>query len=155
MILLHLPPGLAASGQGSCQWCGVLQCCVMIAEVLQAVSTSPKPVSPFTPAHYITWAIISLATFGLSAGLPDQASVFGPLFLLASTVTGYLLGVALPTPFKAVCHPLVTCGLYGSVCCRLLAWVSGTGYHELLSAYMYKVCTFGLHTVVFFLLWCR
>ena len=54
-------------------------------------------------------------------------------------MTGYLLGVALPAPVKAVFHPLVVCGLYGSVCCKLLAWVSGMGYYEVLATYMYKV----------------
>ena len=107
--------------------------------LVQAAATAPKPVSPFSPAHYLTWGAISLATLGVSAALPSQAPLFGPLFLLASTVSGYLLGVALPAPIKAAFHPIIVCGLYGSVCCKLLAWVSGVGYHEVLSTYMYKV----------------
>lgn len=108
--------------------------------MLQAVTTAPKPVSPFTPAHYLTWGLISLATLGMSAGFPNHAPTFGSLFLLASTVKGYLLGVALPAPLKVVFHPIIVCSLYGSACCKLLAWVSGMGYHDVLSSYMHKVC---------------
>lgn len=106
---------------------------------VQAKETAPKPVSPFTPSHYLTWAFISMAALGASAALPQQTDALRTVFLLASTCKGYLIGVALPPPLKILLHPIVVCSLYTTACCHLWASVSGTTYASVLTQFMAKV----------------
>lgn len=107
---------------------------------MQAKDTAPKPVSPFSPSHYLTWAFISMAALGASAALPQCSDVLRTVFLLASTCKGYLLGVALPPALKALLHPIATCTLYTTACCHLWASVSGSTYAAVLEQFMARVC---------------
>eukprot|EP00892_Ulva_mutabilis_P007106 jgi/Ulvmu1/4768/UM020_0053.1 len=104
----------------------------------EAKDTTPRPVSPFSPSHYLTWAFISIAALGVSAALPQHTDVLRTAFLLASVCKGYLLGVAVPRRLKLLLHPIVVCTLYTTACCHLWAAVSGSTYSAVLSAFMAK-----------------
>ena len=70
-------------------------------------------------------------------------TVWGPRlsmpFLLASTIIGYLIGVALPEAVSAVAHPLITCTVFANVGAAILGSITGVGYLGALHSYLIKV----------------
>ena len=93
----------------------------------------------FTNAHRIGWAAIgagSLLVASLSSG--DTASAAGQVFMLASTVGGFLAGSAAPAAVQRVVHPLIACAAAANAAAMLLGAISGVGWEAVLRAYLTK-----------------
>jgi hypothetical protein len=75
-------------------------------------------------------AVVNPTEWSGAAGLP---------FLLAATVGGYLLGVALPKGVSSVVHPLITCAAVANIGAATLGAITGTGYEGALHSYLTKV----------------
>lgn len=112
---------------------------MMHLSLVQKQATTAKAVSPFQRGHYIAWGAISALPLVGALLLRAHYPLFGGVFLLASTVKGYLYGVALPKAVKDFVHPLVTCTLYGSFCCWLWGALTGQGYRDVLSMFLQQV----------------
>ena len=102
----------------------------------QEYDTSPHPVNPFSKRHYLFWGFINLLPLALAPAARTHFGLLGTMFLFASTIKGYLYGVALPRPLKMVVHPLIMCCLYTSGCVGLWAYLTNVPYLDILQLYM-------------------
>ena len=102
----------------------------------QEYDTSPHPVNPFSKRHYLFWGFINLLPLALAPAARTHFGLLGTMFLFASTIKGYLYGVALPRPLKMVVHPLIMCCLYTSGCVGLWAYLTNMPYLDILQMYM-------------------
>jgi hypothetical protein len=74
--------------------------------------------------------------------------------MLAATVLGYLIGVALPEEVTSIAHPLITCSVLANVGALMWSSVTRSGYFSALQAYITKARCFCLrwgpgHAVAF------
>ena len=72
------------------------------------------------------------------------------VYLLASTVGGYLVGCALPTRLTKLLHPMITTAFAANISTVLLGSLTGAGFQATLRGYLTKVWggTLRLHAVV-------
>jgi hypothetical protein len=105
----------------------------------QEDDTSPHPVNPFSKRHYLFWGFINLLPLAMAPAIRSSFFLLGSLFLFASTIKGYLYGVALPRPLKMVFHPLIVCMLYSSGCIALWSYLTNLPYLDVLEMYMPSV----------------
>ena len=103
---------------------------------MQEWDTSPHPVNPFSKRHYLFWGFINLLPLALAPAIRNNFFLLGSMFLFASTIKGYLYGVALPRPLKLLVHPLVVCFLYSSGCIALWAYLTQLPYMDILEMYL-------------------
>jgi len=95
--------------------------------------------APFSRRHYVGWG--SVAAFsGLAVALTGSQAAPGvsSLFLLASTILGYLFGVAAPPAFRSVIHPVISCAAAANAAVALVGMVTGSGYDTALASYLTK-----------------
>jgi putative effector of murein hydrolase LrgA (UPF0299 family) len=80
----------------------------------------------FGPALHAGWSIAAAASLGVAAlaGAPADR-VAGVVFLLSSTVLGYLWGSSLPAVLQRVIHPMVMCAGAANAATALLGVVTG------------------------------
>ena len=96
------------------------------------------PPKPFTQRHYVGWGaagVGSLAAAALGVGDPGRVAA---LFMLASTVLGYLGGVSLPARVRSVAHPVIVCAAAANAGAAVLGAATGAGYDAMLAAYLTK-----------------
>lgn len=96
--------------------------------------------NPFSKRHYLFWGAVNLIPLAVAPALRSQFFLCGAAFLFASTIKGYLYGVALPHKLKAVLHPIIFCFLYSTGCMALWAYLTNMPYGEVLDMYMPQVC---------------
>ena len=122
----------------------LLATAALVVGIRKLVSTpaGPPPPSdppkPFTQRHYVGWGaigVLSLLAAALKVG--DPASM-GSLFMLSSTVLGYLAGVSLPPSIRTVAHPVIVCAALANAGAAVLGFVTGSGYESVLSSYLTK-----------------
>ena len=60
-------------------------------------------------------------------------------FLLASTIEGFLLGVAVPKKVAQYAHPIITCAVLANLAAAVFALAAGWSYKQVLRVYLTKV----------------
>ena len=60
-------------------------------------------------------------------------------FLLASTIEGFLLGVAVPKKVAQFAHPIITCAVLANLAAAVFAVATGWSYKQVLRVYLTKV----------------
>ncbi|XP_051151599.1 plastidal glycolate/glycerate translocator 1, chloroplastic [Andrographis paniculata] len=101
----------------------------------------PKP-SPFSKLELGFWIVIFVASFVSAVLYP---TIFGTNartclpFLLASTVTGYMVGSGLPSQVKQLFHPIICCALSADLAAFVYGVVSKSGFDPVLGYYLTKV----------------
>ncbi len=95
--------------------------------------------APFSRRHYVGWgAVAACSGAALAASGPAAAPQAVLLFSLASTVLGYLAGVAAPAAFRAVVHPVISCAAAANAAVALVGAATGRGYEAALASYLTK-----------------
>jgi putative effector of murein hydrolase len=104
----------------------------------------PSPPKSFSRTHQLTWAS-AWALGGLALALTptgtNAAAAALALFLLASTVVGFLLGSSLPKNISRVLHPLIVCATFTNASAAVAgALQNGAlgGYTAVLRGYLTK-----------------
>lgn len=98
------------------------------------------PVQPFKLKHIAVWASFAAASLAALPFMPAYQNVLGAVFLLSSTVAGYVVGTYQPTQMKAIFHPLVICTLLGNAACAVWASVAGITYESAMKFFLQTVC---------------
>ena len=105
---------------------------------------SLPPVQGFTRAHHAVWAA-GWAVGGLALALAppgtNAAAAALVLFLLASTVVGFLMGSSLPKTVSRILHPLIVCAAFTNASAALAGSLQGAalgGYSSVLRGYLTK-----------------
>ena len=95
--------------------------------------------APFSRRHYVGWGSVAAASGAVLAfagpSAPQPAVL---LFLLASTILGYLGGVAAPPAFRSVIHPVISCAAAANAAVALAGVATGAGYDAALASYLTK-----------------
>ncbi len=99
-----------------------------------------KPSAGFSDAHRAGWAGVTVAALAAAALAPSEAlrANAGQLFLLASTIGGFLAGSAAPAGFQRIVHPLIACAAAANAGAAVLGAVNGTGWEAVLQTYLTK-----------------
>lgn len=95
--------------------------------------------APFSRRHYVGWGSVAAASglaVAVSGAAAPQPAVL--LFLLASTILGYLGGVAAPAAFRSVIHPVISCAAAANAAVALVGAATGAGYDAALASYLTK-----------------
>ena len=95
--------------------------------------------APFSRRHYVGWGSTAVAS-GAALALGGASTPHGvvSLFLLSSTILGYLGGVAAPAAFRAVIHPVISCAAAANAAVALAGAATGAGYDVALASYLTK-----------------
>lgn len=95
--------------------------------------------APFSRRHYVGWGAVAAASgAALVFGGASAPGPVVPAFLLASTILGYLGGVASPPRFRSAIHPVISCAAAANVAVALAGVATGSGYDAALSSYLTK-----------------
>lgn len=116
---------------------------VITVRIREATRVELLPVPPvaksagFGTAHAIGWTAVAGCSVAALLLAPDSHTALH-LFLLASTICGFLGGSALPAKVQRVLHPLIACGLVANAAAAAAGAITGTGYDAILGAYLTK-----------------
>lgn len=95
--------------------------------------------SPFSRRHYVGWgAVAAFSGSALALSGPSTTQPVLLLFLLSSTILGYLGGVAAPVSFRSVVHPVISCAASANAAVALAGAATGSGYDAALASYLTK-----------------
>ena len=98
----------------------------------------------FTKLNIYGWtsvAVCSTVLILLDRAPPTTSTTPTSALLLASTVLGYMGGMSMPAPTKAVLHPMVVTALVPNAVCYVVGEWSGAGYDAVLRSYLTKATT--------------
>lgn len=150
LALAPLPPQAMASAVVII-FIGVVLTCGFTSRVAMAIRTATGsdyvPVVDqdcdhpiiFSNINYYLWsgaALISCLVLLLGPSATNPHATF--ILLLASTILGYMAGMALPEPIKKVLHPMVVTAAVPNVVAVVLGLLNRRGYHALLQGYVTK-----------------
>jgi len=94
----------------------------------------------FQRLYYLVWGSIAIAAVGavVVGGTPAVQGHAIAVLLLASTILGYLTGMALPEYLQRVFHPIVLCAAFPNVVAVALASLMNSSYSSVLELYLIK-----------------
>ena len=83
-------------------------------------------------------AATAVSRLPLAAALHPASAASSTVFLIASTVGGYIAGCELPARVRAICHPIIFTAIVANAASAVLALFFGVGVFDVLKLYLLK-----------------